>query len=88
MQPHQLVRGGVGVWCEPCATSGQLAGPCCARSARTTWSERVHEDCKDRGAHDEFDPRQHYALTVADTELTEIERQARQAADSVDDIEL
>ncbi|QGG94367.1 BREX system ATP-binding protein BrxD [Actinomarinicola tropica] len=35
----------------------------------------------------EFDPRRHYALTVTDGELTEVERNAR-AAGSVDDIEL
>ena len=35
----------------------------------------------------EFDPHQHYALTVADAELTEVERNAR-AATRVDDIEL
>jgi hypothetical protein len=34
-----------------------------------------------------FDPRQHYALTIADAELTEVERNAR-AAVHVDDIEL
>ena len=35
----------------------------------------------------DFDPRQHYALTVSDSELTEVERNAR-AASSPDDIEL
>jgi hypothetical protein len=35
----------------------------------------------------DFDPRRHYALTVSDTELTDVERNARGAA-SVDDIEL
>ncbi len=35
----------------------------------------------------DFDPRRHYALTVADAELTEVERNARAAA-SPDDIEL
>lgn len=35
----------------------------------------------------EFEPRQHYALTIAETELTPVERQAMGAAD-VDDIEL
>ena len=35
----------------------------------------------------DFDPREHYALTVADTELTEVERNARAAQDP-DDIEL
>ncbi len=32
----------------------------------------------------EFDPRQHYALTVDDTELTEVERQAARSPDDVD----
>jgi hypothetical protein len=35
----------------------------------------------------EFDPRQHYALTIADAELTVVERNAR-AAVPVDEIEL
>lgn len=37
--------------------------------------------------HDDFDPRQHYKLTLVDTELTEVERNARAAA-SPDEIEL
>jgi len=37
--------------------------------------------------HDDFDPRRDYRLTVVDSELSEIERNAR-AARSVDDIEL
>lgn len=36
---------------------------------------------------EEFDPRQHYALTISDNELTSVER-ATAAASSVDDIEL
>ncbi|MFD0204684.1 MULTISPECIES: BREX system ATP-binding protein BrxD [Saccharothrix] len=36
--------------------------------------------------HDDFDPRRHYALTLAQSELTEVERNA--AARSADDIEL
>jgi len=35
----------------------------------------------------DFDPREHYALTVSETELTEVERSAR-AASSADEIEL
>ena len=35
----------------------------------------------------DFDPRKHYALTVHDSELTDVERNAR-AAIGVDDIEL
>ncbi len=37
--------------------------------------------------HADFDPRQHYELTISPSELTEIERNVR-AANSVDDIEL
>jgi hypothetical protein len=36
---------------------------------------------------DDFDPREHYALTISDTELTDVERSSK-AASSVDDIEL
>jgi hypothetical protein len=36
---------------------------------------------------EDFNPRQHYALTISDTELTAVER-ANSAANSVDDIEL
>ncbi len=36
---------------------------------------------------DDFDPRQHYALTIGDNELTSIERAAK-SADRADDIEL
>nr|WP_299244202.1 BREX system ATP-binding protein BrxD [uncultured Halomonas sp.] len=36
---------------------------------------------------EDFDPRQHYALTISDTELTSVERAAR-GAESTDDIEL
>lgn len=36
---------------------------------------------------DDFAPREHYALTISDTELTDVER-ASKAAGSVDDIEL
>src|SRR5262249_28105259 len=31
----------------------------------------------------DFDPRQHYSLTITDTELTEVERQAVRSADDV-----
>jgi hypothetical protein len=33
---------------------------------------------------DQFDPREHYALTISDTELTEVERQAAQSPDDVE----
>jgi hypothetical protein len=38
--------------------------------------------------HAEYDPRVDYALTVADSELTEVERNARAGASSPDDIDL
>jgi hypothetical protein len=38
--------------------------------------------------HPAFDPRRHYRLTIADGELTRVERAARGAPASVDDIEL
>jgi hypothetical protein len=38
--------------------------------------------------HPDFDPRRHYRLTIADEELTRVERAARGAPASVDDIEL
>ena len=37
--------------------------------------------------HEDFDPRQHYALTISDSELNAVERGAKSAS-SVDDIEL
>lgn len=37
---------------------------------------------------EDFDPRQHYALTVAEAELTEVERNARAGLDDPDAIEL
>ena len=36
----------------------------------------------------DFDPRQHYALTIADAELTEVERNAARPGRGVDDIAL
>ena len=38
--------------------------------------------------HPDFDPRRHYRLTIADGELTRVERAARGRRASVDDIEL
>jgi hypothetical protein len=37
--------------------------------------------------HDNFDPRRHYSLTLAESEMSAIERAAASAS-SVDDIEL
>ena len=36
---------------------------------------------------EDFSPREHYMLTISDTELTEVER-ATKSAESVDEIEL
>ncbi len=38
--------------------------------------------------HADFDPRRDYKLTVADNELTDVERNARASASDPDDIEL
>ena len=37
---------------------------------------------------DDFDPRQHYTLTVSDGELTDVERNAAAGTANPDDIEL
>ncbi len=43
--------------------------------------KKLVSDVLDRvDLHDDFDPRKHYKLTVAETELTEVERNARAAA--------
>jgi hypothetical protein len=50
--------------------------------------KKLVSDVLDRiDQHPDFDPRKHYALTIADNELTEIERNAR-GATNVNDIEL
>lgn len=52
------------------------------------FAKKLVADILDRvDQHVGFDPRQDYALTVAESELTEVERNAR-AATSVDDIDL
>lgn len=38
--------------------------------------------------HPDFDPREHYALTLTNTELSDIERNAVNTASSADDIDL
>lgn len=45
------------------------------------------EDVLDRILHPDFDPRRGYALTLADGELTEVERIARTAT-TPDDVQL
>jgi len=50
--------------------------------------KKLVSDVLDRvDLHDDFEPRKHYKLTVSETELTAVERNARAAA-SPDDIEL
>lgn len=52
------------------------------------FAKKLVADVLDRvDLYEEFDPRRHYSLTLADSELTEVERDAR-AAQHVDDIEL
>jgi hypothetical protein len=52
------------------------------------FAKKLVADVLDRvDLHPDFDPRRDYALTVAESELTEVERNAR-AATSVDDIDL
>lgn len=51
-------------------------------------AKKLVADVLDRiDLHPDFDPRRHYALTLADDELTTVERNAR-AARTVDDIDL
>lgn len=68
------------------AVTGELGGK--VGVAPRVFLKKLVADILDRiDQFPEFDPRQHYALTVSDAELTEVERNARGAA-SVDDIEL
>jgi hypothetical protein len=68
------------------ALTGELGGK--VGVVPRVFAKKLVGDVLDRvDLHAEFDPRQHYALTVAEHELTPIERNAR-AAQSVDDIDL
>lgn len=68
------------------AVTGKLGGK--VGVAPRIFLKKLVADVLDRiDQFPDFDPRQHYALTIADTELTETERSAM-AADSVDDIEI
>jgi len=68
------------------AVTGDLGGK--VGIAPRIFLKKLVGDVLDRiDQHPEFDPRRHYALTVSDSELTPVERNAR-AAGSVDDIEL
>lgn len=68
------------------AVAGKLGGK--VGVAPRIFLKKLVDDILDRiDQHPEFDPTQHYALTLTDTELTPIERQAMGATD-VDEIEL
>jgi len=68
------------------AVAGDLGGK--VGVAPRLFLKKLVGDVLDRiDQHPDFDPRRHYRLTVADGELTRVERAARGAA-SVDDIEL
>lgn len=68
------------------ALTGELGGK--VGVVPRVFAKKLVADVLDRvDLHHDFDPRQHYALTVGEQELTETERNAR-AATSVDDIEL
>lgn len=68
------------------AVTGKLGGK--VGIAPRIFLKKLVGDVLDRiDQFEDFDPHQHYALTIADTELTPIER-ASTAAASVDDIEL
>ncbi|ABC30211.1 Methyl-accepting chemotaxis protein [Hahella chejuensis KCTC 2396] len=68
------------------AVTGNLGGK--IGVAPRIFLKKLVGDVLDRiDQHDEFNPREHYALTISDTELNAVERAAKSAS-SVDDIEL
>jgi len=68
------------------AVTGRLGGK--VGVAPRIFLKKLVADVLDRvDQFPDFDPRQHYALTIAETELTPVERQAMGASD-VDEIEL
>lgn len=69
------------------AVAGQLGAR--VGVAPRLYVKKLVGDVLDRvDLHAEFDPRVHYQLTVADTELTDVERNARAGASSPDDVDL
>jgi hypothetical protein len=69
------------------AVAGDLGGQ--VGVAPRVFLKKLVGDVLDRiDQHPDFDPRRHYRLTIADDELTRVERAARAAPASVDDIEL
>lgn len=68
------------------AVAGGLGGK--VGVAPRLFLKKLVADVLDRvDLHEDFDPRQHYSLTLVETEMSAIERAAA-SADSVDDIEL
>src|SRR3954468_1217500 len=68
------------------AVAGDLGGQ--VGVAPRLFLKKLVGDVLDRiDQHPEFDPRRHYRLTIADSELTRVERASR-GAGSVDDVEL
>lgn len=68
------------------AVTGNLGGK--VGIAPRIFLKKLVGDVLDRvDQFDDFDPRQHYSLTISDNELTSVERAAK-SADRVDDIEL
>ena len=69
------------------AVAGDLGGQ--VGVAPRIFLKKLVADVLDRiDQHADFDPRRHYRLTIADGELTRVERAARGAPASVDEIEL
>lgn len=68
------------------AVTGNLGGK--VGIAPRIFLKKLVGDVLDRiELHRDFSPREHYSLTISDTELTDVERSTK-LADSVDDIEL
>jgi hypothetical protein len=68
------------------AVTGELGGK--VGIAPRIFLKKLVGDVLDRvDQFPDFDPRQHYGLTISDTELTDVERASRSAT-SVDDVEL
>jgi hypothetical protein len=69
------------------AVAGDLGGK--VGVAPRIFLKKLIGDVLDRiDQHPDFDPRRHYRLTIAEDELTRVERAARAAPASVDDVEL
>ena len=68
------------------ALTGELGGK--VGVVPRVFAKKLVADVLDRvDLHDDFDPKKHYALTLSESELTDVERNAR-AASHVDDIDL